>query len=184
VDEERLKSELRFDTVVVSEDSCAWAERCVTGTGERRVLRFSVEVVNQGLAPLVLPTPDERPELFAFAPCHMHLHFEGFATYALLDREGRAVITRSHPASCIQDTERVSSRPDVSCSQRYSCEAQGLQSGWSALQASTLECQWLDITGVAPGDYWLRVTLNPERALQEATLENNTASIQVSIPAP
>jgi hypothetical protein len=184
VAEARLKSELLFDTVNVTEDSCAWVEQCVTGTGMRRVLRFSVEAVNQGMATLTVPSPAERPDLFSFAPCHGHYHFDGFASYALLDGGGRAVVTGRGHASCLQDTQPAISRPDVPCSRRFNCEVQGLQRGWSDLQSNTLECQWLDITGVAPGSYRLQVTLNPARALQEATLENNTTRVPVIIPGP
>jgi len=42
----------------------------------------------------------------------------------------------------------------------------------------------LDITNIAPGDYRLQVTLNPARAFQEATLDNNTSSVPVTIPPP
>jgi hypothetical protein len=143
-----------------------------------------VEAVNQGLATLVVPSPAERPDLFTFAPCHRHYHFNGFASYTLLDGEGKAVVTGRAEASCVQDFQPVLSRPDVPCSRRFSCEAQGIQRGWSDLQSNTLECQWLDITDVAPGDYRLQVTLNPARVLQEATLENNTTSVPVTIPVP
>lgn len=46
----------------------------------------------------------------------------------------------------------------------------------------TLDCQWLDITGVAPGDYKIEVTLNPNRSFEEVTLDNNTATAPVTIP--
>jgi hypothetical protein len=184
VDEARLKDEILFDTVFVTENSCARVEECVTGTGARRVLRFSVEAVNQGLATLTVPPPAERPDLFTFSPCHGHYHFSGFASYALLDGEGKTVLNGRKQAYCMEDTQRVVSGPDVPCSKKYNCEEQGIQRGWSDLYGNTLDCQWLDITDVAPGDYRLQVTLNPARAFQEATLDNNTASVPVTIPAP
>ncbi|MBN1208850.1 MAG: hypothetical protein JXB05_28585 [Myxococcaceae bacterium] len=184
VDANRLKDEILFDTVFVTENSCARVEECVTGTGARRVLRFSVEAVNQGHATLTVPPPADRPDLFSFSPCHGHFHFSGFATYALLDMQGRTVLTGRKQAYCMEDTQRIVSGPDVPCSKEFNCDNQGIQRGWSDLYGNTLDCQWLDITDVAPGDYQLQVTLNPGRAFQEATLDNNTAAVPVTIPAP
>jgi lysyl oxidase len=184
VDEERLKNEILFDTVYVTENSCAKVEECVTGTGARRVLRFSVEAVNQGFATLHVPPPADRPDLFTFSPCHGHFHFSGFASYALLDGQGHTVVTGRKQAYCMEDTERIAEGPKVACSKEYTCDTQGIQRGWSDLYGNTLDCQWLDITDVAPGDYRLQVTLNPARAFQEATLDNNVASVPVTIPAP
>jgi hypothetical protein len=184
LDVDRLRNEILFDTVFVTANSCARFEECVTGTGERRVLRFSVEAVNQGMATLTVPPPADRPDLFTFSPCHGHYHFSGFAAYELLDGEGKTVLTGRKQAYCMEDTQRVVSGPDVPCSKKYNCDEQGIQRGWSDLYGNTLDCQWLDITGVAPGDYRLQVTLNPARAFQEASLDNNTASVPVTIPPP
>lgn len=184
VDVNRLKEEILFDTVYVSENSCARVEECVTGTGDRRVLRFSVEAVNQGFSTLTVPPPADRPDLFTFSPCHGHFHFSGFASYSLLDMQGRTVLTGRKQAYCMEDTQRIASGPEVPCSKRFNCEDQGIQRGWSDLYGNTLDCQWLDITDVAPGDYQLQVVLNPSRAFQEATLDNNAATVPVTIPAP
>ncbi|MDY7225460.1 lysyl oxidase family protein [Hyalangium rubrum] len=184
VDEARLKDEILFDTVFVTENSCAKVEECVSGTGARRVLRFSVEAVNQGFATLTVPQPAERPDLFTLSPCHGHYHFSGFASYALLDGQGRTVLNGRKQAYCMEDTQRVAMGPDVPCSKRFNCDNQGIQRGWSDLYGNTLDCQWLDITDVPPGDYRLQVTLNPTRAFQELTLDNNTTSVPVTIPAP
>lgn len=184
VDEQRLKNEILFDSVYVTENSCAKVEECVTGIGERRVLRFSVEAVNQGFATATVPPPADRPDLFTFSPCHGHYHFSGFASYALLDLQGHVVLTGRKQAYCMEDTQRVVAGPSVSCSKEFDCSNQGIQRGWSDLYGNTLDCQWLDITDLAPGDYRLQVTLNPARAFQEATLDNNTSSVPVTIPPP
>ncbi|MFL5347254.1 MAG: lysyl oxidase family protein [Hyalangium sp.] len=184
VDEKRLRDEMLFDTIYVTDNSCAKVENCVTGTGERRVLRFSVEALNQGSATLTVPPPANRPDLFTFSPCHGHFHFSGFASYALLDLKGHTVLTGRKQAYCMEDTERVAEGPQVACSKQFTCDNQGIQRGWSDLYGNTLDCQWLDITDVAPGDYRLQVTLNPARAFQEQTLDNNTASVPVTIPPP
>lgn len=182
VNRQRLADEILFDTINVRESSCSYVEQCVGGLGERRVLRFSVEAVNQGQATLTVQPPDERPDLFVFSACHGHSHFGGFASYALLDKAGGVVVQGRKQAYCMEDTIQVAQGPEVGCSKIYDCYNQGIQAGWSDLYGNTLDCQWLDITGVAPGDYQLQVSLNPNQAFQEVSFDNNTASVPVTIP--
>jgi hypothetical protein len=182
VNKERLADEILFDHVNVRESSCSYVEQCVGGLGDRRVLRFSVEAINQGQATLTVPPPEERPDLFLFSTCHGHYHFGGFATYELLDDADHVVVTGRKQAYCMEDTVQVAQGPEVGCSKIHDCYNQGIQAGWSDLYGNTLDCQWLDITDVTPGEYRLRVSLNPSHELQEVTFDNNTATIPVTIP--
>lgn len=179
---QRLADEVLFDRATFGASSCAVAEACVGGTGERRLLRFSVEAINQGQATMMVPPPDTRPDLFEFSPCHGHYHFSGFATYALLGPDGEVVVEGRKQAYCMEDTRQVHQGPTVGCSKVYDCYNQGIQPGWSDLYGNALDCQWLDITGVPPGDYQIEVTLNPTRAFEEVTLDNNTSVAPVTIP--
>jgi hypothetical protein len=180
----RLLDEILFDTVDVNSASCSVLEGCVGGTGTRRVLRFSVQAINQGHAPLTVPSPAERPDLFTFSPCHGHHHFSGFASYALLGRDGQTVLVAHKQAYCIGDSQQIMVGPGVSCAKQYDCDTQGIQAGWSDLYGNALDCQWLDITGVAPGDYLLEVVLNPGRRLEEVSFDNNTVTVPVTITTP
>ncbi|HEU4408804.1 MAG TPA: lysyl oxidase family protein [Polyangiaceae bacterium] len=182
LDADRLASEILFEVVDISPDSCAIVEDCVAGPGRRTLLRFSVEAVNQGQATLVVPPPADRPDLFLFSPCHGHYHFDGFATYGLLDLAGNTVIAGRKQAYCMEDTAQVIEGPGVACEKKYSCEEQGIQPGWSDLYGNALDCQWLDITDLAPGDYQIEVALNPARAFEEVSFENNVARVPVTIP--
>jgi hypothetical protein len=184
INKDRLADEILFDRVNVRESSCSYVEQCVGGLGERRVLRFSVEAINQGQATMMVPLPEERPDLFLFSACHGHYHFGGFAKYELLDGDGRVLVTGRKQAYCMEDTIQVAQGPDVGCSKVYDCYNQGIQAGWSDLYGNTLDCQWLDITEVPAGAYQLKVSLNPSRELQEVTFDNNTATIPVTIPPP
>src|SRR4029078_2013890 len=102
-------------------------------------------------------------------------HFNGFANYALLDEAGKVVLTGHKQAYCMEDTEQVAVGPQGACSKAFDCSNQGIQAGWSDLYGNTLDCQWLDITGVPPGKYQLKVSLNPNQAFQEGSLAQNTA---------
>jgi hypothetical protein len=182
VNADRLEKEILFDTVHVPPTSCAIVENCVGGTGDRKVLRFSVEAVNQGQVTLQVPPPDTRPDLFTYSTCHGHYHFQGFASYELLDKDGKVVLTGRKQAYCMEDTVQVMPGPEVACSKQYDCSNQGIQAGWSDLYGNALDCQWLDITDTPSGAYSLRVTLNPGRTFQETSFDNNTATVPVTLP--
>jgi len=182
VDETRLQNEILIDYLDVSPTSCTVFESCVGGTGRRKLLRFSVEAVNQGQATLAVPPPAKRPDLFTFSACHGHYHFNGFAQYRLLDTGGNVIQVGKKLAYCMEDTVQVMEGPNVGCSKVFDCENQGIQAGWSDLYGNALDCQWLDITDVPSGDYFLEVTANPARAFQEETFDNNTTTVPVTIP--
>ena len=182
VSRERLQNEILIDYLNVSPASCTIAESCVGGTGLRKLLRFSVEAVNQGQAAIEVPAAAKRPDLFQFSPCHGHYHFLGFAKYALLDLAGKVVQDGKKLAYCMEDTIQVEQGPGVACAKKYDCSNQGIQAGWSDLYGNALDCQWLDITDTPPGNYQLQVTVNPARAFQESTFDNNTTTVTVTIP--
>lgn len=61
----------------------------------------------------------------------------------------------------------------------YNCGNQGITAGWSDIYNRGLDCQWIDITGVAPGDYQLRVNVNDSRQVTvESNYDNNTAIVK------
>ena len=178
----RLRDEILFDEKSFSEASCAIVESCVNGPGLRKLLRFSVEAINQGQTTLTVPAPAQRPDLFEWSPCHGHYHFKGFASYALLDMNGAVVMRGKKLAYCMEDTIRAISGPQIGCSKKYDCSNQGIQPGWSDLYGNALDCQWLDITGVPAGQYQLSVTVNPSRLFEEISFDNNSAVVNVAIP--
>lgn len=182
INKDRLSEEILFDKINVRESSCSFVEQCVGGLGERRILRFSVEAINQGQATLTVPPPEERPDLFLFSACHGHFHFGGFASYELLDPSGKTLLQGRKQAYCMEDTIQVSQGPNVGCSKIYDCYNQGIQAGWSDLYGNTLDCQWLDITDIPAGNYQLKVSLNPSQSFQEVSFQNNTAIVPVTIP--
>jgi hypothetical protein len=181
VNRPRLENEMFIDEQTFSNSSCAVAEGCAV-PGTRRLLHFSVQADNQGNATLTVPPPDRRPDLFEFSPCHGHYHFKGFAEYALLDLAGNVKLTGRKLAFCMEDTVRIFDSPEVACDKLYDCTNQGIQTGWADIYGNTLDCQWLDITDLAPGDYLLQVTLNPSRLLDERSFANNSLAVPVTIP--
>ncbi len=181
VEPERLASQVIFETRTFDAASCAVFENCVGGMGERRLLRFTVVSANQGRGLFKPPPPEERPDLFEFSACHAHYHFKGFATYSLFDLDGNEIVPGRKQAYCLIDSEQTTPGPNVACDPVYDCTNQGLQAGWADIYSNDIECQWLDITDIAPGMYRLEVTVNPDRVFEEISFDNNTASVPVII---
>jgi hypothetical protein len=158
--------------------SCAIVEGCVAAPGDRRLLRFSTQTPNVGDADMIMGDPTGRPE-FHYSACHGHYHFEGYARYELLDSTGAVAATGHKQAFCLLD---LSPLPGTSTPPRFHCGFQGISAGWSDVYGSGLDCQWVDITGVAPGAYSLRITVNGDHTLPESDYGNNTVEVPVTIP--
>lgn len=180
------------EDIFVDQDSCTVYEGCVGGTGWRTVLRFDAQTPNVGSRDLTMGLPVNHPDLYHYSPCHMHYHFDGFAVYTLL--AGQDVVATGHKqAFCMVDWRSwawpwLMGKEVGGDEGFYNCYNQGLSRGWEDVYAADLECQWVDVTDVAPGDYTLRVEVNPplpnsdERRLIERDYDNNVLEIPVSIP--
>ena len=176
---------VQIQTRTFASTSCEVDEGC-TVPGERRLLRFDVRAVNLGPARLFIgaPTDSNRPPgLFEFSSCHGHWHFQAFADYRLFDAAGTEV-GRGHKQSfCIEDSFRFRGMGEPLCPQEaYDCRRQGLHPGWLDLYPRTNDCQYVDITGIPPGAYRLRVELNFAHVLAESRFDDNVAWLDVTIP--
>lgn len=181
IDANRLRSSIIFQVERFNKNSCAVQENCVSGTGKRTLMRFDVTTPNVGNADLVLGTPSQNPDLYTYSPCHGHYHFNGYATYELLEPvRQRPVVTGRKQAFCLLDNQRWDPNAGPA---KFTCSYQGISAGWADTYSRALDCQWLDVTGVAPGEYLLRVVINPERILPESNFNNNSAVVPVTIPS-
>jgi hypothetical protein len=170
------------DFVDVSKDVCLFEEGCVTGTGLRRVVRFGTRIGNAGTRDLVVGAPTSGNPLWEFDACHGHYHYESYAQYDLLD----AATSERLPIGvkngfCLRDNEVWGSGPAKGTCDAYNCESQGISAGCADVYDATLDCQWVDITDVSPGDYTLRVTTNPNAQISELDYTNNSASVRIRI---
>jgi hypothetical protein len=184
VDETRLESELSFEARSFSASSCELFRGCVSASGLRKLLRFSTEVVNQGLADLEVPPVSKRPDLYTFSSCSATPALSTFVLAQLRDSDGNLVQQGRSLPKCVADTARVMEGPSTECAAKFDCSAQGLQAGWQWLlpNADDATCPFLDITDIPSGTYDLSVTVNPARKFNESTFENNTTTVQVFIP--
>ncbi|KAG5850773.1 lysyl oxidase-like 5a [Anguilla anguilla] len=157
---------------------CAAEENCLARSAYRRsvrdidfrmLLRFPQRVKNQGTADFLPLKPRHQWEWHS---CHQHYHsMDAFSTYDLLDVSTGRKVAEGHKASfCLEDTTC-----DPGFQRRYACTAhtQGLGPGCYDTYDSDIDCQWIDITDVPPGNYILKVTVNPTYQVQESDFSNN-----------
>ncbi|CAD5118088.1 DgyrCDS6826 [Dimorphilus gyrociliatus] len=161
---------------------CAMEEGCASSTAfhiqrtyrdwqiyRRRLLRFSSATKNVG-------TADFHPFLhmddWEWHSCHMHFHsMEVFAHYDLFDKNGKRVAEGHKASFCLEDVQC-----DSGIAKRYICQGysqQGISVGCSDIYTHEIDCQWIDMTEVEPGDYIFRMQVNPERKIAELSYANN-----------
>lgn len=175
-----------IETKIVTPSDCAIADRCLPGPGTFRLLRFTTQTNNIGTADLLIGDPRTLPGDFFFAQCHGHNHYDGYTVYRLLDGAGREVTGGFKAGFCIEDTARLS--PQAPANPKYFCDPekggiQGIQAGWADIYLAHLDCQWVNITSVPPGDYQLEIEVNPApRRFHEASYDNNVVRVPVTIP--
>jgi hypothetical protein len=172
-----------------SVDSGDVAEGCAEAASGVDLLRFTTRVRNAGTADLSLgdprcPAPCTAHPLeicgnsdYTCSPAegHNHGHYTNYARYDLVDVSGQTVVVGHKQGFCLLDSD---------CPvRRYSCSNQGISAGCADVYHASLGCQYLDVTGVPPGDYVLRVTIDPFGRIAELDETNNVASVLVLIPA-
>ena len=173
--------------------SCALADGCVAAPGLRRLLRFDTWTPNVGEADIYLGTPGPSSPHFVYSACHRHNHFESYADYELLDPEGECVVAEGHKqAFCLLDhfvypcdadgSNADPTVPDCRTTTGYHCSNQGIRRGAQDVYEWDTECQWVDITGVPPGEYLLRVRINTEHILLESDYSNDEIRVPVIVP--
>jgi hypothetical protein len=183
VDRDRLVESLRFEDKEIGADSCEIVEGCVGGEGLRQLLRFDTTTPNTGEGDLFIGAPEAAVELFTFSECHGHDHFDSYASYELVDASGAVVAPGHKQAFCLMDYELWTA--DVGWGDaEFTCARQGISRGFADTYRSTLDCQFVDVTGVPEGDYTLRVSLNFDHVIAESSYANNVTEVPVRVPAP
>ena len=203
----------------ISASACSAIEGGVT-PGLRRLVRFTVMTPNTGNQDIFVGDPNDHfaanDGLFEFASCHNHFHFRHYALYELVDPRTGQVWRAAKRGFCMLDTDPnpvpVGGVPPREGKFR-SCGAvgipgnQGITAGWADTYRFTLAGQYFVLDGgdgqapVPPGDYIIRITVNPPfvakrneicpnvdsngfcHQLPETNYDDNVGVAAISIPA-
>ncbi len=150
-------------------DSCAIKEKCVSGSGWRRLLQFTASIQNRGSKPLAVgstepDSPLSQHNVFEFSACHQHYHFSHYGEfkYGTLPGDKRAF--------CVESTARWANNETSPLVHEFSCSNQGIATGWGDDYIAGVECQWIDITTVKKNTTNnLSFQINPDKFLCEGT---------------
>lgn len=138
---------------------------------------------------------------FVYHPAHGHVHVDDWVELRLrriapeceTDAEGCVVATRGQKVSfCLADTVVFDPALVDRAQPGFRCEADkqsrriehGISSGRSDLYTADLPGQLVDLTGLASGDYWLEIEVNPKHAIVEESYDNNVERLRVTLDLP
>jgi hypothetical protein len=155
--------------------------------GTHAVLRFTVTTPNIGKGDVFVGSPldhmdpngdgnfSDQDGLFEFASCHGHFHFQHYATYKLIDTQGK-VWKAAKRGFCMLDTDPYNVGTGDGTWNYRNCGSisrdgyQGISDGWADTYTFKLGGQYFVLDGgdgqavVPPGNYFIEVEVNPAYA--------------------
>jgi hypothetical protein len=178
------------------------------GQGGQKLLRFTTLGWNSGDGPLevvadvvengrqkvfqrVYDTSGGYTDHFAgfmdWHASHNHFHFNDYAKYTLrpASSNGQSERYGEKVTFCLMDTDRIDHRLAGAPKRAHytSCgiQRQGISVGWGDAYRYYLDGQWIDITGLANGDYDLILELDPKGKIIETNDGDNTSTVRIRI---
>jgi hypothetical protein len=124
--------------------------------------------------------------IYSNADGHHHWHLQHVASYSLWNDAKTAEVAPSQKVGfCLEDIQHIepdkgpatpvyahNAPPYPGFCRRWEPNStsvyEGISPGWRDIYPSEVAFQWVDVSDVAPGEYWLREDVDPEHVLQEA----------------
>ncbi|MEZ5172906.1 MAG: lysyl oxidase family protein [Bacteroidia bacterium] len=151
--ENTIKTSIYLTSINAS--NCQVVEGCLTGYGQRDIIRFTTHIKNIGTADYYIGSPNSQPSQFSWGNCHGHWHYEGYAEYIMYDETGYAIPVGFKNGFCVLDLECG----DGGTAQ-FGCSNMGISRQCGDIYSSGLDCQWMDITDLDTGRYTMVVRVN------------------------
>ena len=180
--EDAIISSLSTEVMQVNETDCYIEEGCLNGYGARELVRFTTHIKNIGDLDYYIGVPSQGDNnQFEWGDCHGHWHHNGYAKYDLFDMDGNLLPIGFKNGFCVMDLE---------CSgggtYQYGCGNMGISAGCGDIYGSGLSCQWIDVTDVEDGTYFLLVRANYEYipdalGREENSYDNNHAAVCINL---
>jgi hypothetical protein len=140
-----------------------------------------------------LEEPSSGEMIYVNADGHHHWHLQKVAKYSLWNAAKTAEVAPAQKVGfCLEDSQHVETAigpktavyadnvpPYRDFCQQYRPNAtsvyEGISPGWRDVYSSELAFQWVDVSNVLPGEYWLREDVNPLGVVKEAAGANTPA---------
>jgi len=131
----------------------------------------------------------------AFSIPPRHLFLPGIAQYNLRtvtagNGVGAIVASNDKTSMAVVDSadynKALPGAPDSPVYTSVQSAILGISIGWADVYSTGLPGQWIDVTGLPDGEYWLEVIANPygPERIQESDYTNNTTRILVDLVVP
>jgi hypothetical protein len=130
-------------------------------------------------------------------PSHSHWHLQPFERYELRTLAGKRILRDHKSGFCLTSDHRSPlrtrgprgahpvSRSDCARDKpRTRRVLEGTAVGWGDIYIPAKEGQYIDINGVAPGDYVLVHRVNVDRLLRETSYANDDSSMRIRLLPP
>ena len=119
-----------------------------------------------------------------------HTHFDDWAIYRLRvvlpnNEAGEILGTSRKTSFCLLDSyEYDTALPNAPDDPQFfvcTAELQGISVGYEDLYDKSIPGQWIDVTDIPNGEYWLESEVDPENNVLEKDEANNVGRIKVTI---
>lgn len=126
---------------------------------------------------------------FVFHEGHGHIHFDAFAQNSLRavtagDGVGAVVASGLKTSFLLEDSTIYNAAlPGHPSTRGYYRQGtiQGISVGWADVYNRNLPDQWIDVTNIPAGTYWLETAVDPDNNITESNETNNVTRIKVTI---